>query len=163
MKLTARDCGGTTCWCGMTVRTYPTHQGDHLNARPSEASQMIPLVETLRLAVPLHLAEIRAQNLTDNHLYARLSKAARDIGQYGDLLLFGGGKSAKSRAHRRDAFSSLAYGIAVASMAPGGIHYAGVHWETTPAMQPTETPPVPRPRPIVTVPLPDQIPERSEA
>lgn len=92
---------------------------------------MIPLVETLRLAVPLHIAEIRAEGLTARQLQARLSRAASDIGQYGDLLMYGGGKTAKSRANLRAAFNSLAYGIAVAAMQPGGIHYGGIHWELT--------------------------------
>lgn len=127
----ARDCGGPVCWCGMTVTTYSTKQDKHLNARPSEAAHMVPLQETLRLAVPLHIAEIRAEGLTATQLQARLSRAASDIGQYGDLLMYGGGKTAKTRANLRAAFNSLAYGIAVASMQPGGIHYGGIHWEVT--------------------------------
>jgi hypothetical protein len=123
-----RDCGGPVCWCGRAVWTYGTEQGEHLNARPSEASHMIPLVETLRLAVPLHVAEILATPLTDSQFQARLSKASTAVGTYGDLLLFGG-KTAKSRAHTAEAFNALAFGIAAAAMQPGGIHYGGVHWE----------------------------------
>ena len=161
-ELIMRDTGGDVCWCGAHVWTHSTARGEHLNAKPSDAEHMVPLAETLRLAVPLHIAEIRSQNLTSNQFHARLSKAATDIGQYGDLLMYGGGKSAKSRGHLRDAFNSLAYGIAVASMQPGGIHYGGIHWEHTPAMEPAEPPKVPAPRSIVTVPLPDNIPARSE-
>jgi hypothetical protein len=124
----ARDCGGPVCWCGSAAHSYSTKQGEHLNARPSEAALMIPLVETLRLAVPLHLVQINAEGLTSNQVQARLSKAAGAIGTYGDLLLYGG-RTAKSREHTAEAFNALAYGIAVAAMQPGGIHYGGVHWE----------------------------------
>lgn len=154
----ARDCGGPVCWCGMNVWTYSTNQSSHLNARPSEAAHMIPLVETLRVAVPLHLAEVRSARLTTEQVQARLSKAATAIGTYGDLLLYGG-KTTKSRGHTAEAFNALAYGLAVAAMQPGGIHYGGIHWEATRAMETTETPVIPMPRPIVTVPLPYQIPE----
>jgi hypothetical protein len=149
----ARDCGGPVCWCGSTVHTYSTKQGEHLNARPAEASHMIPLVETLRLAVPLHVVEVLAQSLTANQMHARLSKAATAVGSYGDLLLYGG-KTAKSRQHTAEAFNALAYGLAVCSMQPGGIHYGGVHWEVAPATVPEAAPRIPAPRP-------DQIPEGS--
>jgi hypothetical protein len=124
----ARDCGGPVCWCGMTAHTYSSKQGKHLNARPSEAAHMMPLVETLRLAVPLHLVQIRSEVLTANQVQARLSKAATAVGTYGDLLMYGG-KTPKSRQHTAEAFNALAFGIAVAAMQPGGIHYGGVHWE----------------------------------
>lgn len=126
----ARDCGGPVCWCGMTVHTYSTRQGQFLNSRPAEASHMIPLVETLRLSVPLHIAEILATPLTEQQFYSRLNKAATAIGQYGDVMLYGA-KTPKSRRHISEAFNALAYGIAVCAMQPGGIHYGGVHWEAS--------------------------------
>jgi len=147
----ARDCGGPVCWCGMAVHTYGTGQGEHLNARPSEAAHMVPLVETLRLAVPLHLVQINAENLTSNQVQARLSKAATAIGTYGDLLLYGG-KTAKSLQHTAEAFNALAYGLAVCSMQSGGIHYGGVHWEAAPATVPEAAPRIPAPR---TNPIPE--------
>jgi hypothetical protein len=131
-ELIMRDCGGETCWCGANARTYSTAQGQHLNARPSEAAHMIPLVETLRLAVPFHIAEIRTWNLTDNQFHSRLSTAATAVGTYGDVLLYGA-KSGKSRRRIAEAFNALALGIAASAMVPGGIHYGGVHWERSEA------------------------------
>lgn len=113
------------------------------------------LRETLRLAVPLHMAEL--ERLPVDMLPGIASAAATVVGSHGDALQFGG-------KHCREAFNALARGLAAAALtAPGGIDYLGAHWCATPACRanrrfdhadeesPTEASPLPTPRPIADV------------
>lgn len=131
----ARDCGGPVCWCGSTARTYSTRQGELLNARPSEAALMIPLVETLRLAVPLRIADLASRRV---NTYALLGQASRDVGTYGDVLLYGA-RTERGRKRVGQAFNALATGIAIACQ-HGPVHYGGVHWEAVNAVVPQQRP-----------------------
>ena len=82
--------------------------------------QRTVLVETLRLAVPMHMAELHGQPL--GVLAGLASKAATTIGSRGDDLQFGG-------RHCAQAFNALARGLAAAALtAEGGADYAGLHW-----------------------------------
>jgi hypothetical protein len=92
--------------------------------RPSEIRaaehQRMVLRETLRLAVPLHMVELRDRPAWI--LAAVASDAATTIGSQGDVLLFGGKGCAQ-------AFNALARGLAAAALtAEGGVDYLGLHW-----------------------------------
>lgn len=130
-----RDCGGPVCWCGRPATQHDDTVRGFLNSPSSDAEHIATTVETLRLAVPLHIAEIRHQirteGLTQDHISARLDRATDTLGAYGDALLFTPGPVSRSRHRTAQAFNTLAYGLAVAAMQPGGIHYGGVHWEAT--------------------------------
>lgn len=105
------------------------------------------LVETLALAVPLRIAELR-----DMHPQRRAGVAQRwaqrgadAVACHGDLLQFRG-KARKRHTkeciergdqHRRDCltgtadvFNAMAKGLAALSLCPGGATFGGIHWCT---------------------------------
>jgi len=86
---------------------------------------MVPLVETLRLAVPLRIADLASRHV---NTFALLDDAARDVGTYGDALLYGA-RTSNGAKRISQAFNALATGIAIACQ-HGPIHFGGVHWET---------------------------------
>ncbi|MFJ4637546.1 hypothetical protein ACIP69_18220 [Streptomyces hygroscopicus] len=86
----------------------------------SENMQRMVLLETLRLAVPMHMAELRL--LEPSRRAEIASRCATVIGSHGDALQFGG-------KHCAEAFNALARGLAAAALtAPGGVDALGGHW-----------------------------------
>lgn len=85
-----------------------------------------PLTETLRLAVPLHIADIAC--LTVEQRMAIAGRCAGVVGEMGDLLMFAS-KTEKGRRRTAEAFTALARGLACAAYQPGGATFAGMHWE----------------------------------
>lgn len=116
------------------------------------------LLETLELAVPLHMAELR--DLPADTLADIAAAAGTTVGCHGDDLQFGG-------KHCAPTFNALARGLAATALtAWGGVTWQGLHWCTIPGCtspdadhpQPHPTPPPPLPwhaRPITDVHLPD--------
>lgn len=95
--------------------------------RPSEQAaidaQHTAMAETLRVAVPLWIFELRG--LSDDHLRDIATQAATTIGEKGDVLQFGSTR----RGEVAGVFNALARGLAAAALlAQGGIDYAGLHW-----------------------------------
>lgn len=86
------------------------------------------LVESLRFAVPLWIDKLR--NCTMDQLLARASRCAGVVGTRGDALQFKG-SSASGRRASAEAFNHLAEGLACAAYLPGGISFAGMHWEVS--------------------------------
>jgi hypothetical protein len=91
--------------------------------RESLASDTV-LVMSLQTAVPLWIMQFQ--------LYAEedVLKIAQEAGQFiachGDNILFRGAKKGDSAR----AFNELAKGLAaIALLVPGGVDFAGVHWE----------------------------------
>jgi hypothetical protein len=85
------------------------------------------LRETLRLAVPLHMRELRDRPA--RILAAIASQAATTIGSHGDALQYGG-------KHCAQAFSALARGLAAAALTvEGGVDFQGLHWCRIPNCQ----------------------------
>jgi hypothetical protein len=122
--------------------------------RGKDTQQMV-LLETLRLAVPMHMVELRP--LEPSHRAEIASRCATVIGSHGDALQFGG-------KHCAEAFNALARGLAAAALtAPGGVDALGGHWCSDPWCRattrfdhaddepPTEPLPVPGPRQIADV------------
>ncbi|MFI1225983.1 hypothetical protein ACH4UK_28270 [Streptomyces sp. NPDC020884] len=100
-------------------RSEPTHNAAAGNA---------VLVETLRLAVPLHIAELRDH--PTEALVAIASRSASVVGSRGDVLQFHSPK----RGAAAEAFNALARGLAAAAIVThGGVTFAGSHWCTVPA------------------------------
>lgn len=82
--------------------------------------QCMVLLETLRLAVPLHMTEL--QHLPVEHLLAMAACDAETVGTHGDDLQYGG-------RHCREAFNALARGLAVLALTTwGGVTWQGLHW-----------------------------------
>jgi hypothetical protein len=130
-ELIMRDCGGPVCWCGADALVHSDRDKGQLNSAASDTRVMATLAETLTLAVPFHLAQIITCRLTEAQIRARLDHIVSDLGMYGAALYFMPGPVSKSKHRTAQAFNDLAFGIAAAARQPGGIHYAGVHWETT--------------------------------
>lgn len=92
---------------------------------PQSITEVGVLVETLRLAVPFWIVELR--RFTPEQRMARANRCATVVGSKGDALQFKG-KTASGRRNTIDAFNSLAEGLACAAYLPGGITFAGLHW-----------------------------------
>jgi hypothetical protein len=93
-------------------------------ANPADDMRTMVLLETLRLAVPLHIDDMR--HLDPQHLTRVAQSAAATVGSRGDDLQFGG-------RHCAEAFNALARGLAAAALvAWGGVTFNGLHWCPTP-------------------------------
>ncbi|WP_255951589.1 hypothetical protein [Streptomyces odontomachi] len=119
--------------------------------------QRFVLLETLRLAVPMHMVEMR--HWSPAALSAVAGDSAETVGSHGDALQFGG-------KHCAEAFNALARGLASTALtAWGGVTWQGLHWCTVPDCvgpdgdHPNPFPelvkPAPAPRPIFDLHLPD--------
>lgn len=86
---------------------------------------MTVLVETLRLAVPLHIAELRGASDRQRAFWG--NDAANTVAAHGDILQYGG-KTPKSRKQVAATFNQLARGLACMAYSPGGVTFMGVHW-----------------------------------
>ncbi|TCO57170.1 hypothetical protein [Actinocrispum wychmicini] len=79
----------------------------------------VPLVESLRFAVPIHIEYVSRWDERVRQGHTR--EAATTIGIYGDALQFRGKNAAL-------AFNSLARGLALLAYQPGGVAFAGLYW-----------------------------------
>ncbi|MET8585677.1 hypothetical protein ABZX39_33140 [Streptomyces collinus] len=136
----------------------------------ADSWQRFVLLETLDLAVPMHMVEL--QRCSPEALCGIASEAATFVGSHGDALQFGGKKCAP-------AFNQLARGLAAAALiAWGGVTFQGLHWCTVPGCtgpdtdhpQPVNPQPVPadiaralNARPITDLHLPDPDSSSTEA
>jgi hypothetical protein len=78
------------------------------------------LLPCLALAVPLRIEELRAKPPAERVELGR--RCGELIAEHGDDLLFGG-KCAS------EAWMALVTGLAACAFAPGGVSFAGLHWE----------------------------------
>lgn len=119
--------------------------------------QRFVLLETLTLAVPMHMVDLR--RYTPDELAVVASQAASFIGSHGDALQFGGKQCAP-------AFNELARGLAAAALSAwGGVTFQGLHWCCIPGCTnpdadhpqpfPERVTPEPVPRPVVDLHLPE--------
>jgi len=74
----------------------------------------------LQAAVPLHIAQLRS--LPDALAVAAAGRFAEQLGSHGDDLMFGG-------THCADTFNTLAAALAVLAFQPGGVDFAGLHFQ----------------------------------
>lgn len=94
------------------------------------------LSATLMVAVPLWVERLRAKPWS--YIDLRAEECSHLIAEKGDVLQFGGGKKGEAAK----AFNALAEGLAILSFFPGGVKFAGQHWESS-------HPAAPNPRAIV--------------
>lgn len=104
--------------------------------RPSQTdaleAQRTALRETLRVAVPLHIIELRGLPL--DMLLGISARCAGIVGEKGDILQFKGGK----RGETAEVFNALARGLAAAALvADGGVDFIGLHWCAIPGCRST--------------------------
>jgi hypothetical protein len=78
------------------------------------------LLPCLALAVPLRIEELRAKPPAERVELGR--RCGELIAEHGDDLLFGGRCT-------REAWTALVTGLAACAFAPGGVRFAGLHWE----------------------------------
>jgi hypothetical protein len=126
---------------------------------PAATWQATALRDTLQLAVPLRIEELRH---LDGQQLADIARTGAEVfAGKGDDLQFGG-------RHCREAFAALVRGLAATALcAWGGVTFAGLHWCATPGCpavdddHPQPWPWSPRaaapPRAVVEVHVPDNV------
>lgn len=77
------------------------------------------LLESLRVAVPLHIVKVSTWDEYSRQLEA--SRFSDIVAAHGDDLLYGG-------EHCARAFNALAAGLAILAHRPGGVTLYGLHW-----------------------------------
>jgi hypothetical protein len=105
------------------------------------------LLTTLELAVPLRIDELcRMPSRRRDEVRMQWARdAAQAIAHEGDVLQYGSKRKGKAAS----VFNHLAKGLAAGAFQPGGIDFAGHHWEVTCDDLLTDDPP-PRPvRPVI--------------
>jgi hypothetical protein len=80
----------------------------------------------LSAAVPLHIIELKAKGGPDAEDLKQAQEFSKDLGERGDVLLFG----SKKKGEAAGLFNGLAKSLAVLSFCPGGVTLFGNHWET---------------------------------
>ncbi|MEV5819254.1 hypothetical protein AB0L22_08775 [Micromonospora haikouensis] len=110
------------------------------------------LVESLRIAVPLYLADLLTRPAADRAAAAHRWRAAgaSAIGERGDLLQFVDlGRTEAKRLKVANTFEQLARGLAaLVVLHPDGVSVAGLHWCLQPDCQRCQPP---RPEPAMTL------------
>jgi hypothetical protein len=94
---------------------------------PANAQDFPLLATTLEVAVPLRIAEYRAQGATHIHEDVR-RQLVEMIAAHGDDIIY----KSKKPGGTADAFNALARALALLSFAPGGVTFLGIHWESKP-------------------------------
>lgn len=96
------------------------------------AADNVPLVESLRFAVPLWILEQR--DATPGDLVRAGKRCAWAVGERGDSLQFraAGEPTGSERNSAALAFEGLARGLAAIALLEGRVDFAGLHWCTSP-------------------------------
>lgn len=90
----------------------------------SKVLEANPALELLEVAVPLRITELRV--LSDSERQELAGQAGQYIACHGDDLMFRSKKGNSAKA-----FSQLATGLAALAFCPGGVSFAGMHWEVS--------------------------------
>lgn len=131
LRVCMLDCCGPRCWCGRSAKMPSAYRRYFPGSTPSKAEFAAETITVLRTAVPRCLADIADEQPAPAVLYRRLDHVAAMTGPHGEGLAGFQPKTPKSRRRLDQTLNALAYGLALASLAPGGIHCYGVHWETS--------------------------------
>lgn len=91
---------------------------------PFDFSQQESLLKiSLSAAVPLWIQQLKSRDWPC--LIERAKICSQEVAEHGDNLLFG----SKTRGESARAFNRFAEGLAILSMAPGGVKIFGLHFE----------------------------------
>ena len=83
------------------------------------------LTTSLEVAVPMHIMELVTREPAE--LVAIARQCADVVAAHGDDILF----RSKRKGATAEAFNALARGLAVLAYSPGGVDFAGLHFEST--------------------------------
>jgi hypothetical protein len=105
---------------------------NEMTARLDESPDGDVLLVSLEAAVPLWIAQLRAMTseLRTRTCTVWAQQSAEAVASRGDQLMFRS-KPHKGEGGTADTFNHLARGLAVGAFQPGGITFAGRHWEVT--------------------------------
>lgn len=82
---------------------------------------------TIQTAVPLNIAEIKAKGGPNDFQWDWAREFADELGERGDILQFKGEKPGQAAT----IMNRFSYALAVMAFAPGGVTFAGLHFEAT--------------------------------
>lgn len=99
------------------------------------------LLATLEVAVPLRIAELQARGGPKDSDFERVKGYTELITGGADGMLFTGNK----RGHAAYVFNCVADALSVMAFVPGGVKFAGEHWEAIADGQPQAGIPKPGP------------------
>lgn len=85
------------------------------------------LLLSLQIAVPLKIAEIRAKGGPNDFQWEWARDFADELGERGDVLQFKGQRKGETAT----IFSRFAFALAIMAFVPGGVKFAGLHFEAT--------------------------------
>lgn len=85
------------------------------------------LLLSLQIAVPLQIAEIRAKGGPNDFQWEWARDFADELGERGDILQFKGERKGETAT----IFSRFAFALAIMAFVPGGVKFAGLHFEAT--------------------------------
>lgn len=83
---------------------------------------MLPMLE---LAISMHHLKWKQLRMPMSWAFRRAEEAGQVVAEKGDVLMYGGKGCAS-------AFNALAEGLAILALCPGGVRFAGRHWEANP-------------------------------
>ena len=89
---------------------------------PAEVLAAHPALGLLAVAVPLEIAQLRSY--TEGERLAIARECGAYIAEHGDDLMF-----RSKRGQSAKAFGRMARGLAAAAFQPGGVTFAGMHFE----------------------------------
>lgn len=103
----------------------------------TEAQRRELLLASLQILVPLWIGHVNGWTLEQRCARAHEASAVLALGENCDELRgrYGSGPASFANGSPNGSgavLNSLAMGIALLALQPGGIDYAGAHWETTP-------------------------------
>lgn len=81
---------------------------------------------TVMTAVPLNIADIKAKGGPNDFQWDWAREFADDLGSLGDILQFKGERKGETAT----VMNRFVYALAIMSFAPGGVNFAGLHFET---------------------------------
>lgn len=80
---------------------------------------------SVQVAVPLEIATLKEKGGPNDFQWDWVREFADELGERGDILQFAEGRKGKTATM----FARFAYALAVLSFLPGGITFAGIHFE----------------------------------
>lgn len=85
---------------------------------------------TVQTAVPLNIAKLRTDGGPNDFQWDWAREFADDLGSMGDILQFKGEKPGQAATM----MNRLTYALAIMAFLPGGVDFAGLHFEAVGAL-----------------------------
>lgn len=82
---------------------------------------------SVMIAVPLQIAKLQEKGGPNRWQWEWVRDFADELGSKGDILQF----KSDTKGETANVFNNFAYALAIMSFAPGGVRFAGLHFETT--------------------------------